>query len=136
MMGKAERAMGLQAALLAKNVGIENLPAAIRARAAAFAPELIQNQAERAGRQTTEYKSAVQAGIFEPGELRNIREEIGKVDTKVRMDVQLDTESTAKQVLDGLQPVLRDLVKSIRAEMQSQAQEQREGQIRRNASQF
>lgn len=130
-----QRMLGLQAARMAQQVGVGNLPPSLREAARGFAPEFIRNAEERFGQTTPEYKAGVGAGLLEDGNLQQIREEIGKVDTNVRMQVVLDEAGVARQILEGLQPALKELVRSLREETQAEVERQKRGLQMRNAAQ-
>lgn len=134
-MSPAQRALGLQAARLAKAQGIGNLPPALKALVEGFAPQFAAKEYEKFGQTTAEYKAGVKEGFLEEGNLKDIREKIGKVQANVQVEVNLDEELLSKRIAENLNKFLEKLLQSINVKFEAEAGKLKTGQQLRNAQQ-
>lgn len=118
MMGAGGRMQALMAFKSVQAMGIENAPPELLSQAAAFAPKTIAKQAEKAGEQTEEFKAgkALAPEDFGGGKdtLDQIRAQIDKVQTDVRISIDLDERATAKEIADALQDTFKKLIQTIK----------------------
>jgi hypothetical protein len=113
-MNVVQRQMGLQALRLMKKHGYQNLPPELIAQAEAFSGAYVAKEREKFV--SAEEKTALKEGFIEKGVLNEVRKDVARVQTNVRVDVVLDEQQMARAVVDMLEPRLKHFMESIRVE--------------------
>jgi hypothetical protein len=126
-MNVVQRQMGLQALRLMKQHGYQNLPPELIAQAEAFSGAYVAKEREKFV--SAEEKTALKEGFIEKLDLNEVRKEVARVQTNVRVDVVLDEQQMARAVVDMLEPRLKHFMESIRVELAAEEAKQRAGRL-------
>lgn len=129
MMGIGERIAGFQAAGLLNQFGFDNAPPEILQLASRIAPGFVQAGAERSGEsfirgQGREFLGDtafgnIFGGDFQGDMLKDIRAKVDKVQADVRISIGLDEQKLARDLAQALGPLLGDLVKQMKLEIET-----------------
>ncbi len=138
-MNVMERQLGLQALKMVQKHGIGNVAEDVRQAAERFSPELMAKWGEKFGENTAEgqeYKRMLQdEGMLgkDAGTLEQTRAKIAKVQTDVRVAVNLDTNKLSAEIAKALKDVLGGVIKNIQSQHLRERQEMETGNMVRNA---
>lgn len=119
-----------------------NAPPEIEAMVARLAPDLVRkNQENRGGERYEQLKSLLGEDRFKSAfgddfgagnSLKEIMAKVDKVKADIRVDINLDTTTTAKQLADLLKPTLENLKVSFEMALKNKAAEIKAGNAVRN----
>lgn len=126
-MTEVQREMGLQAALQIKQRGLGAVTPHMLQQARQFAPQSIQKEMEKFGHTTSQYKHAVEAGIFDEGTIAAKRAETAKTDVNVRMQIALDEDKLAEKIATMMNKNLEHVIKAIEVKYEAKMAHLHEG---------